>query len=303
MTRFDGWETQLYGDVMALPTKDELMHFRTKGSKNGVRRYQTESGEWTPLGLKERKAREGWGQSRAERRAAKLSRKLERRENRRARVAAAKEAFRAKRQKNSLKGLSDEELRKKIDRLKLEKEYKELNKNPVVETGAKLVKAYFDHKDAKLKRESEKANLIVRQQEALAKLRNAQAARTAARNDLVDNIIGGKGRMKAKADLLQSKRKNTVRGALGEAVGNVIKKEGSRIVKEMGDQSLVMRGGRFAKKAAVGTAKAARNRAVDIYVGAKSGYQQGLKEGEKVRDEKFRNLDEYDRKTRKRLGL
>lgn len=248
MSTFDGWETRLYGDAMVSPPCRELMHFRTKGSKNGVRRYQTESGEWTPLGLKERKAREGWGQSRAERKAAKLSRKVERREARKERRAAAKEALYEKRRKRSVKGLTDDELKAKIERLKLEREYKELNKNPAVEAGAKLVKAYFDAKDAKLKRDSERANLIVRQQEALSKLRNAQAARTAARNELVDNLLRGKGRMKAKAELLQSKRKNTIRGALGESIGNVIKKEGSRLVKEMGDESLVMRAGRFTKK-------------------------------------------------------
>lgn len=250
MSTFDGWETRLYGDAMVSPPCRELMHFRTKGSKNGVRRYQTESGEWTPLGLKERKAREGWGQSRAERKAAKLSRKVERREARKERRAAAKEALNEKRRKRSVKGLTDDELKAKIERLKLEREYKELNKNPAVEAGAKLVKAYFDAKDAKLKRDSERANLIVRQQEALSKLRNAQAARTAARNELIDNLLRGKGKMKAKAELLQAKRKNTIRGALGEFIGNVIKKEGSRLVKEMGDESLVMRAGRFTKKKA-----------------------------------------------------
>ena len=61
--------------------------------------------------------------------------------------------------------------------------------------------------------------------------------------------------MKAKAELLQSKRQYTVRGALGESVGYVIKKEGSRLVKEMGDESLVMRAGRFAKKKAKKAAK------------------------------------------------
>ena len=48
--RFDSWESGEY-----------LCHFRTKGSKNGVRRYQQEDGTWTPLGLERRKAREGWG--------------------------------------------------------------------------------------------------------------------------------------------------------------------------------------------------------------------------------------------------
>lgn len=250
MSTFDGWETQLYGDVMALPTGDELMHFRTKGSKNGVRRYQTESGAWTPLGLKERKAREGWGQSRAERKAAKATKKLERREARKARVAAAKEAYNARKNKRSLKGLSDEELKAKINRLKLEKEYKDLNKNPMVETGAKLVKAYFDAKDAKLKRESEKANLIVRQQEALAKLTQAKANKIQAKGDILDNIIGGKSRMKAKNELLKTKSENTILGALRKGGAKIINKETSNIVKEMPDHSVVLKGGRKVKNLA-----------------------------------------------------
>ena len=259
MTTFDGWETQLYGDVIALPgqlSDDELMHFRTKGSKNGVRRYQTESGEWTPLGLKERKAREGWGQKRAERksakaerRAAKVQRKIEKRDERKARVAAAKEAFAQRRAKNSLKNLSDEELQKRINRVKKEIEYKELTKNPVVKLGENLIKSYFENKDRALEREMKRADLIVRQQEARQKLLASKAALTQARGSVIDNLTGGAKRKQAKAQLINAKADKTVRGAIRGAVSNVIKKEGERIVGEMGDKSAVMKAGRAVKNA------------------------------------------------------
>ncbi len=48
MTTFDGWDALFCGDALALPrgrvSGDYLMHFRTKGSKNGIRRYQNEDG-------------------------------------------------------------------------------------------------------------------------------------------------------------------------------------------------------------------------------------------------------------------
>lgn len=247
MTRFDGWETQLYGDVMALPTKDELMHFRTKGSKNGVRRYQTESGEWTPLGLKERKAREGWGQSRAERRAAKLSRKLERKTARKARMDSMREARIKRKAAKSIKGLSDEELQKRINRVKKEIEYKELTKNPVLKFGEKLVTSYFDNKAKKLEQDTKRAELIIRQQEARQKLLASKAALTQARGGVIDNIMRGSKYKTAKTQLINAKADKTVRGAVRKAIGKVIEKEGDRIVNEMGNQSLIMRGGRKVK--------------------------------------------------------
>ena len=70
---FDGWDTP----------QNSLMHFRTKGSKNGVRRFQNEDGSWTPLGLRERKEREGWGETRKERRAQRQLARAERHQARR----------------------------------------------------------------------------------------------------------------------------------------------------------------------------------------------------------------------------
>ena len=81
MTTFDGWDARYCGDSMALPpgmiSEDYLMHFRTRGSKNGIRRYQQEDGSWTPLGLRLRKEREGWGETKKEQKAAKKEKKAQ----------------------------------------------------------------------------------------------------------------------------------------------------------------------------------------------------------------------------------
>lgn len=142
--RFDDWEGQY------------LAHFRTRGSKNGVRRYQTESGEWTPLGLRERAKREGWGSE--ERKARRAERKAERSEKRAAASTARKEriaAYKEERRKNNPKTMTTEELKAKIERAELEKEYRELYKSPARQLGEKIVQRYFENKEAKAKRMDE----------------------------------------------------------------------------------------------------------------------------------------------------
>ena len=290
MSTFDGWETRLYGDAMALPNGDELMHFRTKGSKNGVRRYQTESGEWTPLGLKERKAREGWGDSkrasRAEKKAAKLSRKIEKRENRKARVAAAKQAVIQKRASKNLKGVSDEELQRRINRIKKEIEYKELTRSPILKAGEKMVTSYLQGKEKKLERKMKMADLIVRQQEAKQKTIAAKSALTQNRGNIIDNLMRGANYKRAKTQLINAKADKTVRGAVRQAIGNVIKKEGERIVGEMGSQSLVMRGGRKIKR----TVEKGREKTVDAL---KKYYAQDEKA---AAEKKRKKQNKHDRK-------
>lgn len=241
--RFDDWE----GEYLA--------HFRTKGSKNGVRRFQTESGEWTPLGLKERREREGWG----DRRASKREAKAERRSQRAARI----EAYREEKRRNNPKNMSDEELQKKIARLKMEQEYKELAKSPVLKMGEKLVKSYFEAKDRKLKQENERMNLMIRDRESKAKLANAKAANKNATNDLIDNVFSGKGKKKAKADLIKTKADNQVRGAIRKAVSGIITKEGRRIVNDMDPKSLTMRAGRKVKTSVKNGAKKVRKKLLE----------------------------------------
>ena len=178
MSTFDGWETRLYGDAMALPagqlSDNELMHFRTKGSKNGVRRFQQPDGTWTPLGLKERKEREGWGDSRRERKAEKAVARSERRvakaekrsaklnakiEKKAAKKQAAFEKAEKKRLASDISKLTDEELQKKIARVKMEQEYKELTRSPILKTGEKLVSAVLQAKAKKEEREAAQARL------------------------------------------------------------------------------------------------------------------------------------------------
>ena len=287
MTTFDGWNARLCGDAMALPngqlSENELMHFRTKGSKNGVRRYQTESGEWTPLGLRERKKREGWG-DKAEKRAAKAAKKLERRTAIKERRAAAKEAYIKKKAARSLKNLSDDELQRRINRVKKEIEYKELTKNPILKVGENLVASYFKNKDKKLEREMKKAELIVRQQEARTKLIAAKAAKITAKNNLIDTITFGAKRKQAKTQLINAKADKTIRGAIRGAIGGVIKKEGERIVKDMGDSSLVMKGGRKAKAALNNARDKTVNRLKEAYAGDHARAEAREKEKRRKRD-------------------
>lgn len=163
-TRFDDWE----GEYLA--------HFRTKGSKNGVRRYQQEDGTWTPLGLRERKAREGWGEgderstSRAEKKAAKAEAKAERKAARTAAVAEAKE----ERRKNNIKTMTDEELKAKISRMKLEQEYKELNKSPILDVGRKLITNYLDYKTKREAQAIEREKLDIERSRIKADVTKAQ---------------------------------------------------------------------------------------------------------------------------------
>lgn len=241
MTTFDGWETQLYGDVIALPgqlSDDELMHFRTKGSKNGVRRYQTESGEWTPLGLKERKAREGWGDSKAERKAAKQVAKSERKaakaERKAAKASARMErmaAYKEQRRKKDITKLTDEELKKRLERVKMEQEYKELTRSPLLKTGEKLVTAYLDGKAKRDEREAAKAKLALENNRIKAdiikakentKRAEADAAKASEDRKKMEADVAGGLKLARKADLKKAKTEwkgTTLHGNIIRALG------------------------------------------------------------------------------------
>ena len=240
MSTFDGWETQLYGDVMALPgrlSNDELMHFRTKGSKNGVRRYQTESGEWTPLGLKERKAREGWGDSKAERKAAKQVARSERkaaRAERRAAKASAKAArvaaMKEARRKSDISKLTDEELKQKLARVKMEQEYKELTKSPALKAGERIIKGVLDYKARKTEAEASKAKTIldmnrvkadiIRAKESTARAK-AEAKKAKEERKQTEADVQGGLKIARKAELKKAKteyRGTTLRGGIARAL-------------------------------------------------------------------------------------
>lgn len=247
MTAFDGWETQFYGYCLD-NGRSTLAHYRTKGSKNGIRRYQTESGTWTALGLRERRIREGWGERRAASRERRAERRAVRAENR-----AKARAYLDSRKKPNVKKMTDDELRKAIDRRKMEIEYSNLTKSPVLAMGQKLIEGYFKAKDEKMKREERLIQLENSRRSSQAALVQAKAKRLEARNDLIDNLTNGAKRKEAKANIIKNKTersKGTIRGAIGSAIGNVIRKEGQRFVKDMGDKSLIMRSGHGVKEGA-----------------------------------------------------
>lgn len=226
MATFDGWEAQLYGP-------NTLAHFRTKGSKNGVRRFQNEDGTWTPLGLKERKAREGWGDG--NRKARKAEKKIEKAERRQANREAASQrmaALKEKRRQNSLKGLTDEELRKKIERAKLEQEYREIHKSPLLQAGANAVKFILEYKAGKEARELERNRQILEKNridtqrvqaiEATKKAKFDAASAKAEAAKMAQDVKGGL-KYKRKADLTNAKtahKGTTIWGALGKAANN-----------------------------------------------------------------------------------
>lgn len=225
MATFDGWDTP----------QNSLMHFRTKGSKNGVRRFQNEDGTWTPLGLRERKEREGWGdggETRRERRAQRQLARAERHQARRQARAEAREAAAERRRKNSLKGLTDAELQQKINRLKMEQEYKELSKSPLLKTGEKLVTSILEYQGNKEQREIEKKRQEIqleqiRMQKIQAKegskraASEAQAAKYEAKKKKFD-VKGGLVKER-QAQLVNAKtnyRNTTIWGAIGKRANN-----------------------------------------------------------------------------------
>ena len=219
MTTFDGWEAQLCGDAMR--SDEALMHFRTKGSKNGVRRFQQPDGTWTPLGLAERKKREGWGETRKERKAQKRLAKAERKQAKKAARAAAVEQRRQKDYKN----LSDEELQQKINRLKLEKEYKDMKRSPLLESGMKLIDKYITYKNDKAERAMEsnrqkiemerlKTQQIQAKSNAASSMYNAKKAKQERKEMKQSRKAGLKYERKAGLVKAKTENKKESRGAL-----------------------------------------------------------------------------------------
>ena len=217
--RFDDWE----GEYLA--------HFRTKGSKNGVRRFQTESGEWTPLGLKERREREGWGEGRkaerAERKAARAEKRAANSAARRERMAAYKEEQR----KKNPKTMTDEELKAAIERKKMETEYKELNRSPLLKAGEKLVNSYMNYRVKKEEAEVAKkrmeldlkridADVIKSKERTKQTIQESKKAEAEAEKMKAD--VEGGLKYSRKADLKKAKtdyRNTTLRGNIARAIG------------------------------------------------------------------------------------
>lgn len=224
---FDGWNAQLCAVDLSYG-QDSLMHFRTKGSKNGVRRYQETDGTWTPLGLKERRAREGWGERRAARKEARAERRAARAAERSANFERARQYKQQQaeiRRKRNPKNLTDAELKKGIERLKLEQEYRELNRSPLLQTGANLANKYIEYKARKEEAETRKIERQMQLEKmntdrinAWANLNRAKADRARARADATEVVLGRKASAN-KAKLVEAKtkyREGTIWGGIGK---------------------------------------------------------------------------------------
>ena len=311
---FDGWDAQYYGDCLTYG-QDSLMHFRTKGSKNGVRRYQAEDGTWTPLGLRERRIREGFGEGRAAR---KEARRQARAERRAIRAAARSDNYRRameykarqdeiKRKRNP-KNLTDEELKAGIERLKMEQEYRELNQSPLVKTGKGLVEGYFKMAE----RKQQLAEAKEQRQERLYKMqterKKADTELLKAKTDSKRSVIKTKliqaksDRDKSKEKLIDTKSKLTIGGAIRKSVSNIISKEGANLVRDMPDTSIVKGIGKGIK--AVGrSAKKGVSSAAEAAATAHDERDKTAHKAKHSAKSKSWNPDKEDRKARKKLGL
>ena len=234
---FDAWELSIR------PSNDYLAHHGIRGMKHGRNRYQNEDGTWTEEGLRRRRQREGFGDGKDERRAAKAAARTEKKDARKAARAEATAARKEERRKRNVKKLTDEELRNRIERLKMENEYRELKRSPYVKSGEKLISDYlknraekeqraYNEKQTKLAREHEMARLKeqTRQTElrANADTARANADRTRAETDRID-IEKGTRLVKLKNEgknlKLQNKRyvsDNTVRGGVKKMINRML---------------------------------------------------------------------------------
>lgn len=305
MATFDGWEAQLYGP-------NTLAHFRTKGSKNGVRRFQNEDGTWTPLGLRERKEREGWGSERKARRAEKKAARAERKA---ASAAARKEriaAFKEEKRKNNLKTMTDEELKAKINRLKLEQEYKELNKNPALKVGEKLITAYLDARARaeerrdkqetrlmereKIKNERERIKADVERAKQQTAQRNAEAEKAKYDKEKMEADVQGGLKIARKTELKKAKTEwkgTTLHGAL-------IRRLGTAINSGIKEKKLKIRQAEGQVKADEILNNAKRDRANQAAKEAQRKQQQQQREQERQQRQQQRE-QEKERRRRERL--
>lgn len=279
---FDGWETHICADCLELD-RDSLAHFRTKGSKNGVRRYQNPDGTWTPLGLRERRVREGFGEGREERRQAKKAAKAAERSARAERMAKFKAERAEEKRKRNPKNMTDAELKRGIDRLKMEQEYRELNRNPLLKTAESLAKSYMDSKARKEEAQNRRIDQYTKRLNAQAQLAKARAELRRENNARLEDITGI-GRTKARAekykarsDFLKAKTersKNTIRGALSSTTGSLIRKQGNNIVKAWGDEAIGVKAGRAVKKG-ISKGRAMFNNLRNHYLYGRSGTASG----------------------------
>ena len=239
---FDAWEGGVYCP------DDVLMHWGIPGMKHGRRRYQNEDGTWTEQGLAERRKREGFGE-REQRRAEKKAARTERREARKAARAEARAEYAEKRRQKNVKNLTDQEIRSKIERMKLEEEYRELAKSPALKLGEKLITEYvknhnekmeraYNEKQLRLEREHEMKKL--KEQTEQAKLKStadtarAKADQAKAETDKLDIEKGT--RMKSLKNQAQSNKLQAKRWRSDYTILGGMRKLGNKILSGRGEQ-------------------------------------------------------------------
>lgn len=115
--------------------KYELYHYGTKGMKWGVRRFQNKDGTRTPAGLKRysNRAKDGLKKAGDKLKEQYAKRKAEKAEE--------------KQRKKPIKKLTNEELQARIDRLRMEKSYKDLLKEvnaPTISKGKSFVNGVLE---------------------------------------------------------------------------------------------------------------------------------------------------------------
>lgn len=298
---FDAWEGGVYCP------DDVLMHWGIPGMKHGRRRYQNEDGTWTEQGLAERRKREGFGERRRARKAAKyqaeyerakeknrkaasesgLKRKWdeiesgvamskavykrnkalglvskeddrfirkqkkiddrelrkekkedfkeERREKKAERQAArakAREEFFEKRKRKDISNLTDDELKAKINRLKMEQEYKELKKSPALKLGIDIFNKVLDYKENKRQQEIERTKQMIElgrvdatKIQAIKSAEKAKYDAQAAKSEYKKKKKDVKGGLSIERhkDLLNAKtayRNTTIWGSIGKRANN-----------------------------------------------------------------------------------
>jgi len=121
--------------------------------------------------------------------------------------------------KKRVRDMSDDELRRGIDRANLEREYRKATRNPVLKKAADLADKYIAYKEAKEKKDAEKErnrltelNYRTQRLQALYGYKKAKEEAIAAKASNIKN----------KKEYLEAKTRNTIRGALRKKLAEVL---------------------------------------------------------------------------------
>ena len=174
---------------------------------------------------------------------------------------SAREYISEQRKKRNPKYMTDEELQKGIERKKMEQEYRELNRSPLLKTAQGLIEGYAKSKAEKAQAERQRYQMETQRIQALGNLTKSKADLRNAKAAQIDAITGT-NRLKSRADFLKAKdqrSRNTIRGAISRTVGNLLNTEGQHFVKDLGEDSLIVKGGRKVKSTANKSVAAGKN--------------------------------------------